>query len=58
VLEIPLSKENYDKLDTNCLYKKTPDPNKSYLGGTHWCRNWTFTVRKLDDGRAYMYDTY
>lgn len=53
-----LSKENYDKLDENYLYKKEPDPNKNYLGGTHWCRNWTFRVEKIHDGRAFMYDTY
>jgi hypothetical protein len=53
-----LSKENYDKLDENVLYKKEPDPNKNYLGGTHWCRNWTFEVKKIHDDRAFMYDTY
>lgn len=53
-----LSEENYDRLNENFLYKKDPDPNKSYLGGAHWCRNWTFKVEKRHDGRAFMYDTY
>jgi hypothetical protein len=49
-----LSKENYDKLDENYLYKKEPKRDGEY---TYWCKNWTFKVRKRD-GNAWMYDTY
>lgn len=57
-----LSKENYDKLDENFLYKKVPkrDPNETYIGCTpisYWCKNWTFRVKK-HNGKAFMYDTY
>jgi hypothetical protein len=57
-----LSKENYDKLNENYLYKKEPIiDNSFYVGctpGTYHCKNWTFKVNKLKDGRAYMLDTY
>lgn len=57
-----LSRENYDKLDKNFLYKKEPIiDNSFYVGttsGTYHCKNWTFRVAKYDDGRAYMRDTY
>lgn len=56
-----LSKENYDKLNENYLYKKEPIiDNSFYVGttpGTYHCKNWTFKVCKRD-GKAYMYDTY
>lgn len=52
-----LSKENYEKLDANFLYKKEPIRKDNYTD-TYWCKNWTFIVRKCDDGRAYMLDTY
>lgn len=54
-----LSKENYDELNENYLYQNEPDESNhvNYIGGTYWCRNWTFKVRK-HDGEAYMYDTY
>jgi hypothetical protein len=50
-----LSKENYDKLDANFLYQNKPTKNDEY---TYWCKNWTFKVQKLDDGRAIMIDTF
>jgi len=51
-----LSKENYDRLDTNNLYKKEPDDRDAY---TYHCKNWTFRVYKNDDDNmAYMLDTY
>jgi len=57
-----LSKENYDKLNTNYLYKQDPTINRSlYIGRTpitYHCKNWTFIVSKYDDGIAYMRDTY
>lgn len=57
-----LSKENYDKLNENILYKKEPtyDPKESYIGCipvSYWCKNWTFRVKK-HDGKAFMVDTY
>jgi hypothetical protein len=60
--QIMLSKENYDKLNENYLYKKEPIINNSYYIGqtpaTYHCKNWTFKVVKYKDGRAYMRDTY
>lgn len=57
-----LSKENYDKLNENFLYKKEPIINNSYYigntSGTYWCKNWTFKVNKRNDNKAYMIDTY
>jgi len=57
-----LSKENYDKLNTNYLYKKEPVVDHSlYIGQTpitYHCKNWTFKVSKYEDGSAYMRDTY
>lgn len=57
-----LSKENYDKLNENYLYKKEPEIDNSFYVGctpaTYHCKNWTFKVSKCDDGRAYMIDTY
>jgi hypothetical protein len=50
-----LSKENYDKLNENYLYKKEPNINER---SPYWCDNWTFKVEKLEDGRAYMLDTH
>jgi len=57
-----LSKENYDKLNTNYLYKKEPVTidHSLYIGRTpitYHCKNWTFKVYKYDDGKAYMRDT-
>ena len=57
-----LSKENYDRLNENYLYKKEPIVDRSmYIGTTpitYHCKNWTFKVHKYDDGEAYMIDTY
>jgi len=57
-----LSKENYDKLNENYLYKTEPIIDNSFsvgtTPGTYHCKNWTFKVHKFDDGKAYMYDTY
>jgi len=57
-----LSKENYDKLNTNYLYKKEPIiDNSFYIGqtsATYHCKNWTFKVYKYDNGKVYMRDTY
>jgi hypothetical protein len=50
-----LSRENFDKLNENFLYKNEPKP---YNRDKFWCRNWTFKVDKYSDGRAYMLDTY
>lgn len=50
-----LSIELYDKLDENLLYKMEPDKKDSY---TYHCKNWTFRVKKYDDGSAWMIDTY
>ena len=57
-----LSKENYDKLNENLLYKLEPkrNPEESYIGCipmSYWCRNWTFRVQKGND-HAIMCDTY
>lgn len=52
-----LSKENYDKLNTNFLYKREPTWKDNHTN-TYWCKNWTFRVQKLKDGRAIMLDTY
>lgn len=57
-----LSKENYDKLNENLLYKLEPKRNteESYIGCipmSYWCRNWTFRVQKGND-HAIMCDTY
>jgi hypothetical protein len=56
-----LSKENYDSLDENSLYKKPPVIDNSFsvgtTPGTYHCKNWTFRVSK-NDGRAFMRDTY
>lgn len=48
-----LSKANYDTLNENYLYQREPIKK-----GDYWCKNWTFKVRKLEDGRAFMLDTY
>jgi hypothetical protein len=57
-----LSQENYDRLNINFLYKKEPVVDESYhigsIPGTYWCKNWTFRVKKLENGKAFMYDTY
>lgn len=57
-----LSKENFDKLNENFLYRKEPIiDNSFYIGntsGTYHCKNWTFKVCKYEDGRVYMRDTY
>ena len=57
-----LSKENYDKLNENYLYKKEPIIDNSFcvgtISGTYHCKNWTFKVHKFKDGKAFMYDTY
>ena len=50
-----LSKENYDSLNENYLYKKEPDEEGQY---TYWCKNWTFKVHKNKNGQAFMLDTY
>lgn len=59
--KMKLSKENYDLLDENFLYKCEPVINNSfYVGatsGTYHCKNWTFIVKKRDD-KAWMCDTY
>ena len=53
-----LSKENFDKLDTNLLYKTEPTGTGGYTD-IHWCKNWTFKVHKYEDkGTAWMIDTY
>jgi len=49
-----LSKENYDKLNENYLYRKEP-PDRSWK--TLWCKNWTFRIFKKD-GKAFMEDTF
>jgi hypothetical protein len=51
-----LSKENYDKLNENYLYKKESIRKDTYTD-TYWCKNWTFKVYKRD-GKATMLDTY
>lgn len=57
-----LNKYNYDKLDVNCLYKmkdkKETERIKEIRYDPFWCRNWTFVVKKHDDGSADMLDTY
>lgn len=57
-----LSKENYDRLNKDYLYKTEPIIDNSFsvgtTPGTYHCKNWTFKVHKYEDGRAYMYDTY
>lgn len=57
-----LSKENYNKLDENYLYKREPIWRESNgqrsTERTYWCKNWTFKVSKNEDGRAFMRDTY
>ena len=56
-----LSKENYDKLDENFLYKRQPIIDNSFsvgtVSGTYHCKNWTFKCRK-NNGKAWMIDTY
>lgn len=56
-----LSKENYDKLNENFLYKKKPVIDNSFsvgtVPGTYHCKNWTFRCAKKD-GNAWMVDTY
>jgi hypothetical protein len=52
-----LSKENYDKLNANYLYKKKNEIWNG-IGDKRWCKNWTFVVRKHDDGSAVMLDSY
>lgn len=50
-----LSKENYDKLNENYLYKKEPAKREQY---TYHCKNWTFKVHKYENGDVHMFDTY
>ena len=52
-----LSKENYDKLNENNLYKREPF-KVGISDDLYWCKNWTFKVKKYDNGSAYMVDTY
>ncbi len=49
--EMPLSKENQDKIVMSGLYimKNSPDDN--------WCKNWTFVPQVLCD-QIFMADTY
>jgi len=57
-----LSKKNYNQLDENFLYKKEPIIDNSFnivdTPGHYHCKNWSFTCKKLDDGRVFMLDTY
>ncbi len=55
-----LSKENYDKLNENYLYQREPiRKSESWsASNVYHCKNWTFKIRKYDDGRAFMLDTY
>lgn len=55
-----LSKENYNKLNENYLYRREPiRQSESWTASSvYHCKNWTFKVRKLEDGRAFMLDTY
>lgn len=48
-----LSKENYNKIKSNHLYKAEPKE-----GEETWCRNWTFYPSKNSDGSVFMVDTY
>lgn len=50
-----LSKEIYDHLNTNLLYKTEPRNRDAH---TYHCKNWTFRVHKCDDNTAWMIDTY
>jgi len=52
-----LSKENYDRLNENYLYKTEPIIRESF-SDTYWCKNWTFKVHKCKDGRVFMLDTF
>ncbi|WP_346938228.1 hypothetical protein [uncultured Clostridium sp.] len=52
-----LSKENYDKLNENYLYER--EAFKTGISDDYyWCKNWTFKIKKYEDGRVYMVDTY
>ena len=55
-----LSKANYDTLNENCLYQREPikEGDSWSASSVYHCKNWTFKVRKLEDGRAFMLDTY
>lgn len=57
-----LSKENFDSLNENFLYKKEPVIDNSFsvgtTPGTYHCKNWSFIIKKYDDGRAFIADTY
>lgn len=55
-----LSKENYSRLNENFLYQKEPTVTTATWSASHpyHCKNWTFKVYKLQDGRAFMLDTY
>lgn len=54
-----LSKENYNKLNENYLYKREPIIRGNWIGyDVYHCKNWTFRVRKFENGTAYMVDTY
>ena len=54
-----LSKENYDKLNENYLYKKEPIINNSFYVGrtpaTYHCKNWTFKVNLANGSQPYIY---
>jgi hypothetical protein len=51
-----LSTENFNKLNMNYLYSKSPPENKNR--DIFWCRNWTFRLCTYNNVRAYMRDTY
>lgn len=55
-----LSKENCDKLNENYLYQREPiRKSESWTASSvYHCKNWTFKVHKLKNGRAFMLDTY
>lgn len=53
-----LSKENFDKLNENHLYKREPSKKYCISDDLYWCKNWIFKVKKYRDGRAVMKDTY
>lgn len=53
-----LSKENFDKLNENYLYRREPSRKYSTSDDLYWCKNWIFKVKKHNDGTAIMTDTY